>query len=84
LALTSFAFVSGIRKVTGYTTKVEGITFEDIVNEHRVSIMSVQRWIAAYIQSDIERVIKKKPVDQNQADITDEDICLVILEILGI
>ncbi len=50
------------KRNTGYTTKVEGITFEDIVNEHRVSTMSVQRWIAAYIQSGIEGVIKKKPV----------------------
>jgi len=44
------------RRLLAILQKAEGRTFEDIANEHGVSTRSVQRWIAAYIQSGIDGV----------------------------
>ena len=49
------------RRLLAILQKAEGRTFEDISNEHGVSTRSVQRWIAAYIQSGIDGVKMKKP-----------------------
>jgi len=42
------------RRLLAILQKAEGRTFEDIANEHVVSTRSVQRWIAAYIQSSMD------------------------------
>ena len=57
------------RRLLAILQKVEGRTFEDIANEHGVSSRSVQRWIAAYIQSGIDGVKIKKP-GGSKSDIT--------------
>jgi len=44
------------RRLLAILQKAEGRTFEDIANEHRVGTRSVQRWIAAHIQSGIDGV----------------------------
>ena len=60
------------RRLLAILRKAEGRTFEDIANEHGVSTRSVQRWIAAYIQSGIDGVKLKKP-GGSKSSITDED-----------
>ena len=60
------------RRLLAILQKAEGRTFEDIANEHGVSTRSVQRWIAAYIQSGIDGVKMKKP-GGSKSGITDED-----------
>jgi transposase len=60
------------RRLLAILQKAEGRTFEDIANEHVVSTRSVQRWIAAYIQSGIDGVKMKKP-GGSKSGITDED-----------
>jgi transposase len=60
------------RRLLAILQKAEGRTFEDIANEHGVSSRSVQRWIAAYIQSGIDGV-KIKKTGGLKSGITDED-----------
>src|SRR6476469_480893 len=60
------------RRLLAILQKAEGRTFEDIANEHGVSTRSVQRWIAAYIQSGIDGVKMKKP-GGSKSGITDKD-----------
>ncbi len=60
------------RRLLAILQKAEGRTFEDISNEHGVSTRSVQRWIAAYIQSGIDGVKMKKP-GGSKSVITDEN-----------
>ena len=48
------------RRLLAILQKAESRAFEDIANEHGVSSRSVQRWIAAYIQSGIDGVKIKK------------------------
>src|SRR6476469_10171852 len=60
------------RRLLAILQKAEGRTFEDIANEHGGSTRSVQRWIAAYIQSGIDGVKMKKP-GGTKSGITDED-----------
>ena len=60
------------RRLPAILQKAEGRTFEDIANEHGVSSRSVQRWVAAYIQSGIDGVKIKKP-GGSKSGITDED-----------
>ena len=60
------------RRLLAILQKAEGRTFEDIANEHGVSSRSVQRWVAAYIQSGIDGV-KIKKTGGLKSGITDED-----------
>jgi transposase len=60
------------RRLLAILQKAEGRTFEDIANEHGVSTRSVQRWIAAYIQSGIDGAKMKKP-GGSKSGITDKD-----------
>ena len=60
------------RRLLAILQKAKGRTFEDITNEHGVSSRSVQRWIAAYIQSGIDGV-KIKKTGGLKSGITDED-----------
>lgn len=69
------------RRLLTILQKAEGRTFEDIANEHGVSTRSVQRWIAAYIQSGIDGVKMKKP-GGSKSGITDEDKEIIILSAL--
>ena len=59
------------RRLLTILQKAEGRTFEDIANEHGVSSRSVQRWVAAYIQSGIDGV-KIKKTGGLKSGITDE------------
>ena len=60
------------RRLLAILQKAEGRTYEDIANEHGVSSRSVQRWVAAYIQSGIDGVKMKKP-GGSKSGITDEN-----------
>jgi len=60
------------RRLLAILQKGESRTFEDIADEHGVSIRSVQRWVAAYIQSGIDGVKMNKP-GGSKSSITDED-----------
>ena len=60
------------RRLLAILQKAEGRAFEDIANEHGVSSRSVQRWVAAYIQSGIDGV-KIKKTGGLKSGITDED-----------
>ena len=60
------------RRLLAILQKAEGRTFEDIANEHGVSSRSVQRWVAAYIQSGIDGIKMKKP-GGTKSGITDEN-----------
>jgi transposase len=60
------------RRLLAIFQKGEGRTYEDIANEHGVSSRSVQRWVAAYIQSGIDGVKMKKP-GGSKSGITDKD-----------
>ena len=60
------------RRLLAILQKAEGITFEDIANEHGVNIRSVQRWVTAYIQGGIDEVKMKKP-GGSKSGITDKD-----------
>lgn len=61
------------RRLLAILQKAEGRTFEDIANEYGVSTRSVQRWIAAYIQSGIDGGVKMKKPGGSKSGITDED-----------
>lgn len=61
------------RRLLAIQQKAEGRTFEDIANEYGVSTRSVQRWIAAYIQSGIDGGVKMKKPGGSKSGITDED-----------
>jgi transposase len=65
------------RRLLAILQKGEGRTYEDITNEHGVSSRSVQRWVAAYIQSGIDGVKMKKP-GRTKSGITDEDKEIVL------
>jgi transposase len=65
------------RRLLAILQKAEGRTFEDIANEHGVSNRSVQRWVAAYIQSGIDGV-KIKKTGGLKSGITDEDREIII------
>jgi transposase len=60
------------RRLLAIFQKAEGRTFEDIAKEHGVSSRSVQRWVAAYIQGEIDGV-KIKKTGGSKSGITDED-----------
>lgn len=60
------------RRLLAILQKGESRTFKDIANEHGVNIRSVQRWVAAYIQSGIDGVKMNKP-GGSKSSITDED-----------
>lgn len=49
------------RRLLAILQKGEGRTYEGIANEHGVNTRSVQRWVAAYIQSGIDGVKMNKP-----------------------
>jgi transposase len=61
------------RRLLAILRKAEGRTFEDIAIEHEVSTRSVQRWIAAYIQSGIDGGVKVKKPGESKSGITAED-----------
>jgi transposase len=61
------------RRLLAILRKAEGRTFEDIAIEHGVSTRSVQRWIAAYIQSGIDGGVKVKKPGESKSGITAED-----------
>ena len=64
---------SEYRRVLAILQKSEGRSYEDIGHEHHaVNIRSVQRWVAAYIQSGIDGVKMKKP-GGTKSGITDEN-----------
>jgi transposase len=48
------------RRLLAILQKGEGRSYEDIANEHVISSRSVQRWVAAYIQGGIDKVMMKK------------------------
>jgi transposase len=55
------------RRLLAILQKGESRTYEGITNEHGVSTRSVQRWVAAYIQSGIDGVKMNKPGGKNLA-----------------
>jgi transposase len=61
------------RRLLAILQKAEGRTFEDIAMEHGVSSRSVQRCVAAYIQSGIDDGVKMKKPGGLKSGIMDED-----------
>jgi len=68
------------RRLLAVIQKSNGRTFEDIAQEHVVSIRTVQRWISAYLQTGTKGLEIEKP-GSTKSRITDEgrEIMLSVL-----
>lgn len=60
------------RRLLAVIQKSNGRTFEDIAQEHGVSIRTVQRWISAYLQTGTKGLEIEKP-GGTKSRITDEN-----------